>query len=214
MKRQCRRRSSRWAVLLYSSILFLPTVRLTPQLAPGFNIYEPSYGFSIESESHGSALGSFYTFGIAHKFQLSIHGKLIDIVGKDEFPVYDWYSGQYYKVNTKNLLLLPVFGGVKYHPFVGQIANNFSPFVMLTAGPIVILDLPERGGFLEQWKKLQTMVNGGAFIGFGCDFLIRAGSYMAIVFGYDFLPMGQTVDGRKNYSGTVVKFMIGLKRKS
>ncbi len=178
----------------------------------GYGLYDASYGFSLESESHGSALGGFYSFAVKNKIQFFVQGRVVDIAGDAEFPVYDWYTGTFYKANTKNLFLLPVFGGVKYHAFAGQIANNFSPFVMFIAGPTIILDLPERVGFVEQWKHLHTMFSGGAFSGVGLDFLVRRTSIFSIVIGYDFLPMGRTVDEERDYSGMIIKFMIGKKR--
>jgi len=199
--------------ILIALCILSPTIFCLPKDSERFKIYNSSYGFSLESESNGSAFGAFYSFNVKRKIQLFFHAKVLDIVGDAEFPVFDWYTGTYYKTNTKNLLLLPIFGGVKYHHFEGQIANNFSPYVTCTLGPNLIIDLPERVGFIKQWKNVQTFLSSGVFVGIGVDFMIQTSTYFSVAMGYDLLPMGREVDGERDYSGTVVKFMIGRIRR-
>lgn len=202
------------AVVLIVFLIFPSIIQAFADTSGGFRIRGSSYGFSLESESHGSALGGFYSFGVRSKLQVFLQGRILDVAGEAEYPVYDYYYGRWYKTKSSvNLFLLPLFGGLKFHPFEGKIANNFSPFLMCTAGPTVILDLPEGQGFIEQWKSLNTMFTIGGFIGIGIDFMIQSTTYASIVFGYDFLPMGREVDGHKDYSGNVIKFMIGRKRR-
>lgn len=214
VKKNCRPRSGAAAGLVAVFSVFFNFASAVSDTPRDFEINGSYYGLSLESQSHGSAFGGFYSFPIKKKIQAFFQGRILDIAGEAEYPVYDWYTGTYYKANTRNLLLLPVSAGVKFHPFLGKIANNFSPFAMFTAGPTVILDLPERAGFVEQWKNLHTMLSGGAFIGIGLDFFVRPGSFMGMVIGYDYLPMGREVDGRRDYSGMIIKFLIGKRRKS
>ena len=91
-------------------------------------IRQKSYGFSIETASHGTGLGGFYTTELDEKYQIMLQARFINIMGEGEFPIYNWYTGYYTKASEKNLLLVPLYGGVKFFPFAGQIANNFSPF--------------------------------------------------------------------------------------
>ena len=206
-------RKNRSGIILVALCVLSSTLVCAPDTLRSIRIHDSSYGLSLESESYGSAFGGFYSYNMKNKFQLFIHGKILDIVGEAEFPVYDWYTGRYYKTNTSNLILMPLFGGVKYHPFMGQIANNFSPYIMVTAGPTMILNLKDRVGFFKQWDEVELLYSAGGFIGFGLDFLIQYNSYISVAFGYDILPMGRKVDERSDYSGTVLKFMIGKNRK-
>ncbi|MFQ6673618.1 MAG: hypothetical protein ACE5GH_02390 [Fidelibacterota bacterium] len=166
-----------------------------------------SYGFSIESESRGSAVGAFYSLNLGEKFQGFIAGKILKV--SEGLPVIDPWTGAVRSTGSSNLALIPLIGGAKYHPFVGEIANNFSPFVAVGVGPTVILDFPEKS---DQRKNLRTHLYIGAFAGVGVDFLMSASTYFSLALGYDFLPMGRTVDNRRHYNGTVLKFMFGKRR--
>ena len=199
-------------------VFFILTVPFVFADTPlGYTISKASFGLSLEAQRHGSALGGFYAVGMRNKFQVFAQGKILNIVGDTEFPVVDWYTGWVYKTKGKNLILLPVTGGFKFHPFIGQIANNFSPLLMVSAGPTFVLDLKENVGFVEQWKNLHTTVTFGAFVGIGIDFLVGANSYFGIILGYDVLPMSlsmdRVVDERRDYSGTVLKFMFGRRQR-
>ncbi|MFQ6615596.1 MAG: hypothetical protein ACE5HZ_02345 [Fidelibacterota bacterium] len=175
------------------------------------NFREVTYGITVESESHGSALGGFYWFRLTPSFRGLVQGKILNVA--EGLPLVDAWTGRVYETGGANLVLVPVIGGVTYHPFEGKIANNFSPLLILGLGPTLILDLAEEGTFFEQWGNMETRVYPGAFTGMGVELPIGARSFMTIILGYDILPMGKTVDGRKHFSGTVLKFMYGRRTK-
>ena len=120
-------------------------------------------------------------------------------------------TGYVYKANPFNLWLMPAFIGLKHHPFLGRIANNFSQFAMIAAGPVFIVDTPEYGRFREKLRNIETSYNGGFVIGGGIDFMMQPGRVLSLFMGYDHIRIGDMVEGRKYYAATVFKIMIGRK---
>ncbi len=100
-----------------------------------------------------------------------------------------------------------------YHPFIGRIANNFSPFAMVATGPVIIMDVPETGKFAYKMQNIETTYNGGFVLGAGIDFMMQPGRVVTLFMGYDHIRIGDVVHGRKHYGGTVFKFMVGRRFK-
>lgn len=199
-------------VFLALSLVLPAGVRSSPdstQLVHRFQ--ETGYGLTVESETNGSALGAFYWFEITTNVRGLVQGKILNIA--EGLPLVDTWTGRVYETSSSNLVLLPVIGGMTYHPFEGKIANNFSPLLVLGLGPTLILDLAEEGKFLDQWRHMESRVYPGGFAGIGVELPIGGRSFMTVIVGYDILPMGRTVDGRKHFSGTVLKFMYGRRTK-
>ena len=48
--------------------------------------------------------------------------------------VYDPYYGTTRTIGGISLIMLPIFVGGNYYPFVDKIQNNFSPFIALRGG--------------------------------------------------------------------------------
>mgnify|MGYP003771072281 CR=1 FL=1 len=155
----------------------------------------------------------FFSRPLNSNFQFFGQFKVMDVTGEAEMPVIDYWTGYVYKANPFNLYLMPAFIGMKYHPFVGRIANNFSPFAMVAAGPVIIMDVPEMGKFSYKMQNIETTYNGGFVIGAGIDFMMQPGRVVSLFMGYDHIRIGDVVDGRKHYGGTIFKFMIGRKFK-
>lgn len=176
-------------------------------LGIGQRFREHAYGVSIESESHGSALGAFYSIRVGPMMKVLVHAKILNIA--EGLPLVDTWTGRVFETGGANLVLLPLIGGITYHPFEGKIANNFSPLMAFGLGPTLILDLAEIGDFFDQWRNMESRIHAGAFGGVGVEIPVGASSFMTVMLGYDYLPMGRTVDGRTHYSGTVLKFMYG-----
>jgi len=142
--------------------------------------------------------------------------RFYDIKNDTELPVYDRYTGNSYNVGDKALLMIPVFGTVKWFLFEGKIANNFSPFVGLKLGPVLAIDGNEgQRSFKKRWKKASTFGTYGGQIVFGVRFLKMGGGAITPSIGYEFIPMGEEVDDRNNYNGMAinVSFSYALNRR-
>ena len=112
--------------------------------------------------------------------------------------------------------MFPIYAKVRYLPFEGKIANNFSPFVELKLGPNIAIDGDEDSRkFKNRWKNAPSYTSYGGQIVFGVAFLQMSGAIISPSIGYEFLPMGRSIDGRSNYDGTTmnVTFTFGNSRR-
>ena len=165
----------------------------------------------------GSRGGGFIFSGqwqVKADFFTGFETRIYDIKNDEELPVYNYYTGQYLNVGDQALFMIPVFGTVKWLPFEGKIANNFSPFVALKLGPVLAVDGKEEfQKWSKRWGKASTITTYGGQIVFGILFLQRGGSSISPSIGYEFLPMGSEVDGRNNYSGAAINITFNMSPK-
>ena len=182
-----------------------------------------SVGHAQMKKGIGPMLGT-RGYGIIFSGQWQIKSNIItgfetrfyDIKNDSELPGYNRFTGQPLNVGDKALFMVPLFGTVRWLPFEGKIANNFSPFVEMKLGPILAVDGDEdTRKFSNRWGKAGTIMTYGIQVAFGVDFLQMGGSAISPSIGYEYLPMGKEVDGRTNYNGTVVNitFTFGNNRR-
>jgi len=142
--------------------------------------------------------------------------RFIDIKNDTELPVYNPYTGNSFNVGDKALIMFPIYAKIRYLPFEGKIANNFSPFVELKLGPNFAIDGDgDSRKFKNRWKNAPSYTSYGGQIVFGVAFLQMSGATISPSIGYEFLPMGRSIDGRSNYDGTTmnVTFTFGTSRR-
>ena len=170
-------------------------------------------GFGLDVGESGSGLSYNRTWFKNKKLYFIGEIRVFDAKHPDEIIMQDYYTGRAYKFNNINLLLLPLFSGLKYYPFVGKIANNFSPFINIKFGPIFILDGAENGSFKQKWyDKVEYYRSLGGFFGIGADIINSNNTILTVRVGYDELPMPQKIDGRNKYSGALVRFGFNWKK--
>ncbi len=170
-------------------------------------------GFGLDVGERGSGLFLNRTWSNSEKLCFISEIRIFDVKHPDEIIIQDYYTGRGYKFNDINLLLLPLFSGAKYYPFVGKIANNFAPFVSVKAGPILSLDGAESGTFKEKWiTNLDYYFTLGGYFGVGADVLTSNRTILSIRVGYDILPMKGQIDGSDQYNGALVRFGFNWKK--
>ncbi len=170
-------------------------------------------GFGLDVGERGSGLFLNRTWSNSEKLCFISEIRIFDVKHPDEIIIQDYYTGRGYKFNDINLLLLPLFSGAKYYPFVGKIANNFAPFVSVKAGPILSLDGAESGTFKEKWiTNLEYYFTLGGYFGVGADVLTSNRTILSIRVGYDILPMKGQIDGSDQYNGALVRFGFNWKK--
>ena len=170
-------------------------------------------GFGLDVGERGSGIFFNRTWSKSEELCFTSEIRIFDIKHPDEIIIQDYYTGRGYKFNDINLMLLPLFLGGKYYPFVGNIANNFSPFVSAKAGPILALDGAESGTFKEKWNtNLDYYFTLGGYFGVGADLLTSNSTILSIRVGYDILPMKEKVDGSDQYNGALVRFGFNWKK--
>ena len=170
-------------------------------------------GFGLDVGERGSGLFFNRTWPNSEKLCFISEIRIIDVKHPDEIIIQDYYTNMSYKFNDINLLLLPLFSGVNYYPFVGKIANNFSPFLSVKAGPILTLDGAESGTFKEKWNtNLDYYFTLCGYFGVGADFSTSNRTILSIRVGYDILPMKGQIDGSDQYNGALVCFGYNWKK--
>ena len=170
-------------------------------------------GFGLDVGERGSGLFLNRTWSNSEKLCFISEIRIFDVKHPDEIIIQDYYTGRGYKFNDINLLLLPLFSGAKYYPFVGKIANNFAPFVSVKAGPILSLDGAESGTFKEKWiTNLDYYFTLGGYFGVGADVLTSNRTILSIRVGYDILPMKGQIEGSDQYNGALVRFGFNWKK--
>ena len=142
--------------------------------------------------------------------------RFIDIKNEEELPVYNPYTGNSFNVGDKALIMFPIYAKIRYLPFEGKIANNFSPFIELKLGPIFDIDGDgDARRFADRWKGAPSHTSYGGQIVMGAAFLQMSGAVISPSIGYEFLPFGQSIDGRRSYDGTTINvtFTFGNSRR-
>ena len=183
-------------------------------------------GFGLDIGTSGS--GMFIMRNYVHaseKYALNGELRFYDIKAEDEVLVRD-YTGQWKSVGGKSLVMLPVFVGGNYYPFVGKIENNFSPFIAIKGGVVTTVDgdepgtYNETGGgysttktFSERWKNPGIQYSPGGFLGVGIDFKIVGQSSVMVMVGLEYLPLKKETDGRKDYSGFLIHLSFNRRAK-
>ena len=122
-------------------------------------------GFGLDIGTSGS--GIFVTRQAIHNsenYSINAEVRFYDIKASDETIVYNYYSGQYQTVGGKSLFMLPFFFGTNYYLFNGKIENNFSPFLTLRMGGVLVVDGDEVGSFKQRWSDPETKLTPGGFI--------------------------------------------------
>ena len=158
------------------------------------------YGFGLDIGSSGS--GVFITGqSIYDTEKISLNGEIrfYDIKANNETIVYNPYYGQFESVGGTSLIMVPVFIGFNYYPFVGKIENNFSPFFTLRSGYVTSIDGKEIGSFVERWKNADIKIAPGGFLGIGIDFKMYGQTSVSTMVGVEVLPLKNVIDYYDNH---------------
>ena len=164
------------------------------------------YGAGLDIGSKGSGIFFNYLSGNLEKnFDLVGVIRYFDIKGDTESIVYDYWTNQYVTISGQNLLFIPMLVGFNYHPFAGQIANNFSPFITFRGGLNFSIDGKEGdGSYKETWRKADTQWSTAGFIGGGIEFRWYNQSSIALHIGSDIIKLEKKADKKTNYSGLLI----------
>lgn len=163
------------------------------------------YGFGIDLGASGS--GIFVNGQVplnSKKFSLNAELRFYDIKDPDESVVYDPYYGTTRTIGGISLVILPVFVGFNFYPFVDKIQNNFSPFFALRGGGLVTINGAEEGSFKNRWVNSDSQFSIGGFLGSGIEFKMYGQTTVSPMVGYEILPLEYKADGKDDYSGMLI----------
>ena len=170
------------------------------------NISNNRYGAGIDIGSKGSGFFFNYLIGnIEKNLDVVFEARYFDIKGETEMYVYDYWTNQYTTISGQNLILMPFTVGVNYHPFAGEIANNFSPFITIRGGTTFAIDGKEgSGSYKQKWSKAETHWSPAGFVGAGIEFRWYNQTSVVLHIGSDILKLSQQADNRDDYSGLLI----------
>jgi hypothetical protein len=183
-------------------------------------------GLSYVQITNGAGIGGFYEKYFAKSHRIGVESNFILARGENEYPMYDYYTGYLIeKTNKKRLSFLNVNLRYKKVLFVDKIANNFRPFLMVSAGPVVAFDPPNVEKLGNRIKNIETSFSFNGNVGVGLDFLYQGDSGMSFFAGYNYLHFNSRLDpdpedmkefegydfGKKDYSSALVKISITRK---
>ena len=159
-------------------------------------------GFGFTTGSWGSGFHFMGDWELRETLFSGFEIRFLDVKNDGEIPVTNYYTGQTYNIGDDALIMFPAFAKIRYLPFEGLIANNFSPFVELKAGVNYAIDgNGSARTFKGKWKNSTGYTSlGGQFV-IGVNFPQINGTSIITSFGYETLPMTQEIDGRNNYDG-------------
>lgn len=166
-----------------------------------FDLIQNGFGLDIGKSGSGFFLLRQYTHS-SERFSFLTELRFYDIKGENEMFAYDYFTGQYRSIGSKSLVYVPVFFGASYYPFVGLIANNFSPFITYRLGPVLTIDGKEEGSFLDRWSNPDTDFSYGGFLGVGIEFKWINLSSIILNIGYDYFPPPKSIG--RDYSGFLI----------
>ena len=128
--------------------------------------------------------------------------KFIDVKNDGEMPAINYYTGRPINIGDDALIMFPLFAKIRYLPFEGMIANNFSPFIEFKAGVNYSVDGNGNARtFRGRWSNAIGYGSyGGQFV-VGVNFPQINGTSIITSIGFESLPMSHKVDGRDNYDG-------------
>ena len=180
-------------------------------------------GFGATLTDKGFGLRLSYNRSKSPSSMFTSDFEIINVNGKNEFTGggYDRF-GRYvqFKVGDENLILMPLMFGYRKNMWHDQIANNFQPYIQLSAGPVLAfnlkeenLDIPlefrENVGFIEQFSKGKAFYTIGAFLSGGAVIETGKNRFINISVNYSLIDFGRDLDHRRALGGLAFRVEFG-----
>ncbi|MBN2279929.1 MAG: hypothetical protein JXQ65_05065 [Candidatus Marinimicrobia bacterium] len=213
-------------ILLGLLVLFTLHKTNAQNINPIDNVKASFGGLSYVQVTNGAGIGGFFEKYIAKSHRLGVDASFILARGENEYPVYNYYYGMYMERTDKRRLSF-FNADLRYKKvlFVDKIANNFRPFILASAGPVIAFDPPNVPEISERFKNIKTSFSANATIGLGIDFIYSGDMGMAFFAGYHYLRFGKKLDpdvnleeneqfaeevdfGQKDFSSAIVRISI------
>lgn len=185
-------------------------------------------GLSLFQTYSGAGAGGFFEKNISPSDKIGAIARLVVQRGENDYPItyYDPYYGQTYtleRADKRRISMLETYFSYKRMFFTDKIANNFRPFLLLNAGPVIAFDPPNVSSFKERINNISTAFTLGANLNIGVDFLWEGNTSFSISIGYDLMKFTEKLDppppeyrgyesayeAKSNYSGVIAVLRIG-----
>ncbi|MDP6878985.1 MAG: hypothetical protein VYA83_04380 [Candidatus Neomarinimicrobiota bacterium] len=159
-------------------------------------------GFGFTTGAWGSGFHFMGDWELNETLFSGFELRFIDVKNDGEMPAINYYTGQTMNIGDDALIMFPAFAKMRYLPFEGKIANNFSPFIEFKIGLNYAIDGNGNARtFRGRWSNSIGYASyGGQFV-VGVIFPQVNGTTIITSIGFETLPMNQRIDGRDNYDG-------------
>ncbi len=215
-------------LLIALFICGLFSTAIAQKINPIDNIKSSFAGMSYVQVTNGAGIGGYYEKYFARSHRIGVETTFIIGRGENEYPVYNYYYNQYMERSDKTRLnFLNVNIRYKKVLFVDKIANNFRPFLSVSAGPVIAFDPPNVPEISRRFKNIETSFSFNGTLGTGIDFLYSGDTGLSFYVGYNYLKFGSRLDpdpkdykeyegvneyqydyGRKDFSSALVRISI------
>lgn len=159
------------------------------------------YGFGFETTKQQNEV-----------LQVGLDLRLYDI-RRDEYTTYNEFYNQFGVIGEKSILMIPVYGRINYLLFQNKIANNFKPYIFISAGALIAVDGNENErSFRKKWFEAETQVVPSFSTGFGVDFnSIGQGNSISLGLGYDYFKTKEPIHNKDDYGGIFLYLKYRIK---
>lgn len=151
--------------------------------------------FDLRMTDYGSGLGGFFQWKVRPGFHAGVKANWNIVSSGKEYTITDPYTGYSYKLNSINLDFLKTGFFVKFHAFDGKIANTFSPFISLQAGPVLAIDTDnDPFANITRYKDAELTMGVFANIHAGIDFMMEKSTSFTVAAGYETNHFNREID--------------------
>ncbi|MCA9744107.1 MAG: hypothetical protein H6695_12180 [Deferribacteres bacterium] len=109
---------------------------------------------------------------------------------------------------TGNVMLLPIFFGVRRDLAYEQFKEAALPYLEAGVGPVLGFNFPYGRGFFGQFSHATTALTAGAFIGTGMDYSMGPKTVGTLNVRYNFIRFPGELAGRNDYSNLSISFGV------
>jgi len=135
-----------------------------------------------------------------------LDAQMLSVQEENPYANYNYYGPNY--GYTGNVMLLPIFIGVRRDLWYEQFQDAVLPYIEAGAGPVVGFNFPYNRGFFGQFSHATAALTAGAFIGSGFDYSMGKKTAGTINIRYNFIRFPGELGGRSDYSSLSIAFGV------
>ncbi len=167
-----------------------------------FDILEDRNELVLCITTNGTGLAYRLHKQLQNHLQLTFTAQLFGAKEDQEIPVMNYYTGYYQRYDRADFftMLIPIHIGLQKRLFAETIENNFRPFFLIDAGPVLGISYETKFKLMDSLKLGKGMLGGGGFVGLGTELGSLVQSGFSIAIGYRFLFFPNELSGKKDFS--------------
>lgn len=164
------------------------------------------FGFTGGVTSFGAGAQFGKSWLVKEGFHTQLNAQMISVLEDNPYSGYNLHGPNYNY--TGNVMLLPVFFGVRRDLWYEQFQDAVLPYIEAGAGPVLGFNFPYGYGFFGQFSHAAVALTAGAFIGSGLDYSMGKKTVGSINVRYNFIRFPGELGGRIDYSSLSIAFGV------